>query len=193
MVGNSKEISAPAEKAQTAKVTPEGSTARSTDRPFGQREYDDLKLFKPTLKGPHYKFTILLPVTERLVREKKEKEVFTTEDLDMLIDLFCKDFRGETTYEEVKGPPKIRGYWVGEGGERVINGHVRMEVYTKQHPRAIEYFEELKARLLEHVDRVRHMKQEEIVIERDRLDFVRKRALKSIITESEERLKNLKR
>lgn len=76
----------------------------------------------------------------------------------------------------------------------VVDWHVRMDVYTKRHEGAIEYFTELKARLLRHAKEERHAEQEEIVIEmNETVSFVPKRTLKSIIMESEERLKYLKR
>ncbi|MCW6159644.1 MAG: hypothetical protein LVQ95_00960 [Candidatus Micrarchaeales archaeon] len=170
---------------------------RTSSRPFGQGNYN-LDLFRPTLEGPHYKFTLLLPVTEKVTGEKGEKAVFTSKDLEKLGDLFNADFGG-ATYLETKGAPprkapSVRGDWMDNNKNKVVvNWHARIEVYTRQHPDAIAYFTELKARLLEHAEKVRQMKQDEIVIERVSVDFVPKTTLKALRTEVEERLKYLKR
>ena len=163
-------------------------------RPFGQRDYPDIGVFKPTFAGSHYKFTLLLPVSERFVEENISKKVFVDEDIDNIKALFRTDFGGHTTYFEVQGPPPIRGEWVDpKNGKIVIDWHVRIEAYTRRHERAVEYFDELKARLLRHVRDVRHMEQEEIIIERAKVNFAHTRPLEMIIAESEERLKYLKR
>ena len=187
MVGNSKEVSAPAEGLS---ASPEGT--KTSARPFGQRVYD-LHNFRPTLTGPHYKFTLLLPVSEKEDGQEKPVEVFTDSDLKGLKRLFREDFGGGT-YFEVEGAPPIHGDWIGQNGKVVVDWHVRMDVYTKRHEGAIEYFTELKSRLLRHAKEVRHAEQEEIVIEiNETVSFVPKRSLEAVITESEERLKNLKR
>lgn len=175
-------------------VEKEGS---SSARPFAQGKHN-LELFKPTFEGPHYKFTLLIPVTERFLGDKVEKKVFTTEDLEKLADLFDKDFGG-ATYFEAKGTPKsrtpsVRGDWVdGESGKIVINWHARIEVYTKKHPDAMAYFTELKARLLLHAEETRQMKQEEILIECAEVSFVPKTTLEALRKDAEERAKYLKR
>jgi hypothetical protein len=160
-------------------------------RPFGQREYD-LNNFMPTLSGTHYKFTLLLPINEKFADEKVSRTVFTADDLDGLKNLFRNDFNG-LTYFEIEGPPPVQGDWVDKKGKIVTDWHARIEVYTKRHEGAVEYFEELKARLLLHAKVARNIEQEDIVIERSEADFVRNRPLGSIIAESEERLKNLRR
>lgn len=169
----------------------------TSSRPFGQGKHN-LELFKPTFEGPHYKFTLLVPVTEKFVGERVEKNVFTGADLEKLGDLFDQDFGG-ATYFEAKGTPKkrapsVRGDWVdNQSGKIVINWHARIEVYTRQHPDAMNYFIELKARLLLHAEDVRQMKQDEILIERVDVSFVPKTTLEALRKDAEERVKYFKR
>ncbi len=160
-------------------------------RPFAQREYSAM-LLRPTFEGDHYKFTILLPVSEKPEGQTVSKDVFTDTDLKELKRLFREDLGG-ATYFELKGPPPIQGDWVDKRGEVVVDWHVRIELYTKKSERAMVYFKELKARLLLHVKEVRQMEQEDIVIERTKVSFVPQIPLDALITKRKERLKDLKR
>ncbi len=160
-------------------------------RPFGQREYR-LEFSRPTLAGDHYKFTILLPVTEKVEGQRGSKEIFTDSDIRDLKRLFRQDLGG-ATYFELKGPPPIQGDWVDKRGDVVIDWHVRMEIYTKKHKVAITYFEELKARLLKLAKEIRQAEQEEIVIERTSVSFVPHTPLEALLTKQREKLKDLKR
>ncbi len=160
-------------------------------RPFDQREYG-AALLKPTFEGDHYKFTLLLPVTEKSEERKVSRNVFTEADLKELKRLFRDDLGG-ATYFELNGPPPIQGDWIDKKGKVVVDWHIRIELYTKKHERALGYFEELKARLLQHAREVRQMEQEDIVIERATVNFVPQIPLKALITKPIEKLKDLKR
>jgi hypothetical protein len=157
-------------------------------RPFGQSKKYDFNLLKPTLDGPHYKFSILLPVVEFYPEQKNEfKFVFTKNDLEDLQDLLRTDFGGVTYSTDVKHP-LIQGDWIDKNGDVVANKHMRFEVYTQKNVEAVEYFVELKARLLKHVKDVRHMEQEDIVIERLEVDFTPSRALGMIRRNQKEKV-----
>jgi hypothetical protein len=90
-----------------------------------------LNLIRPTFDGPHYKFTLLIPVTEKFEEEKTVRPVFTQDDIDELEIKFDAELIGATIS---KGP--IRGSWRNDYGKVVFNQHVRFEVYTKQHEKA---------------------------------------------------------
>ena len=99
---------------------------RPSSRPFEQSRYD-LNNISPTFNGPHYKFIIVLPVTEKFEGEKDFRPVFTIRDLSKLEDLFDDDFGGVTMN---KGP--VKGSWRDDSeGKICINEHVRLEIYTK--------------------------------------------------------------
>lgn len=109
-------------------------------RPFNQPYYG-ASGFKPDFKGFHFKFSVLVPIIE--IRDGKRKRIFTSEDLTKLNDLFDQDFKGWTSTK------RIAGEWVGPKKEVVPNEHIKYEIYTKRHERAIEYFRELKENLEE--------------------------------------------
>ncbi len=163
---------------------------RGAERPFGQSVCrTDLS---PTFKGAHYKFTLFLPVTEKVVGEQIYEPVFTKGDLEKLCDLFNADFGGATLFM-APGPPPLKGTWK-DGDKVVINGHAKLDVYSRLSKEAEDYFTELKARIMRHVDEVRHMRQDEIVIEINIIpDFVPRKSLEEQKAELEERLNNLKR
>lgn len=161
---------------------------KNLERPFGQREYDT-SLLKPTLEGLHYKFTMLLPVTEFPAGKKKEsKPVFTHEDLSEIRNLLRKDFGG-VTYSLAGEHPLLQGDWIGKRGDVVVNEHMLFEVYAQKNSKTVEYFTELKARLLKHVKETRKMEQEEIVIELAVVDFIPNKALSGLRREPAEKLK----
>lgn len=150
MVGNSKGASAPAEKAST------------TERAFGQRDYATLfgDVLRSTMVKEHYKYVILLPVKEyHDGEEDKAKIVFTKEDVKTLRELLRGDFGGVTfAYSN--------GDWIDNNGRNVIDYHAQYDVSCQKNYRVLEYFAELKARLLLYADEVRNMPQEDIYVQR---------------------------
>ncbi len=163
-------------------------------RAFGQTKYD-ISLLRPTLEGEHYKFTILLPVSEFFIGKKDvSKTVFTDDDVGALRDLIRKDFDG-ITYSFGAKSPSTQGDWIDRKGKIVVNEHVLFEVYTQKTEKAVAYFTELKARLLIHAKEVRKMEQEDIVIEQREVTFIPSRTLEALGKgpEPKERLKYLKR
>ena len=162
---------------------------KTLERPFGQSVYDT-GLLKPTLEGLHYKFTMLLPVTEFPAgKERESKIVFTYEDLGEIRNLLRKDFGGVTYSLEGKHP-LLQGDWIGKKGDVVVNEHMLLEVYAQKNNTAVEYFTELKARLLKHVKDVRNVEQEEIVIEQAIVDFIPKKDLPTLRKEPIEKPKD---
>jgi hypothetical protein len=162
-------------------------------RPFNQSKYDT-RLLRPTLEGEHYKFTILLPVTEFPAGKKDEsKPVFTDLDLVALRKLFTRDFGGVTYTEDIKHP-LLRGEWIDKTGRTVVNEHVQFEIYSQRNQTAIRYFTELKIRLMQHVKEVRHMEQEEIIIEKAGVGFIPLSTLEALRKEQKqtERIKYLR-
>jgi hypothetical protein len=118
-------------------------TAQS-DRPFGQRDFGPG--LRPTFRDDHYKFTILVPVTEQ-VENEKPKTVFTETDIQELRKLFQRDFGGYTESSQLR-QPVWRGEWTDtESQVTTANEHVRFEIYSLKNPRALEYFHELADRL----------------------------------------------
>jgi len=158
----------------------------SSSRSVGRCEHN-LELLRPTFMGPHYKFTLLLPVTEKFEGEKTFRPVFTQKDVDDLERKFDKELNGVTIS---KGP--IMGSWRNDYGKVVLNQHVRLEVYTKLDAKAIEHFGELKVELLLRARTEKKMPQEDIVIEWTTVDFVPKHD-RIGIRDAKEKLKNLKR
>ena len=184
MVGNSKEISTPAEKAPA-----------TTGRAFGQRDYVTLfgNVLKPDTKE-RYHYTILLPIREYYEGgEDEAKSVFTKEDVKALRRLLRGDFGGATgTYSN--------GDWIDKEGRNVINDHAQIEVSCQKNSYVEKYFAELKARLLLYVDKVRDMPQEEIYVQRlevnlgdDVFETPPLEELRGELTKLKEKLNNLKR
>lgn len=126
---------------------------------FGQRPPDPPDLLKPSLEGHHYKFTLLIPITEQVpAKDEAPKPVFTEEDLEELKGLFQRDFGG------FREPSIITGQWRDdEKDEIVVNQNARYEVYSSQIPRALGYFSELKARLIDYSKK--RVFQKDILIE----------------------------
>jgi hypothetical protein len=138
------------------------------------------KDFKPTLEGYHFRFDILLPITEQTKRFGKvtEKSIFNDLDLNKIEKHFNRHFGGHTSSvhkryskEDLQKIPKellpflveipigvphvltsssIKGSWVNENGDLIVNKHARYEVYTLRHNNAMEYFKKLRKILEEH-------------------------------------------
>jgi hypothetical protein len=148
-----------------------------SDRPFGQRKYPEAHL-KPTFSGYHYKFTLLLPISERTIGEDISiKTVFTQEDLNELRRLFRDDFGGSTVSRNTTGGEGTESLWKGEWRDTetqktVVNEHARYEIYSRREPDAIQYFTELKARLLIWSKKERNAEQKDIVVEVIEVSFI---------------------
>lgn len=81
-------------------------------RPLVEGEYDTRAL-RPTFSGPHSKFTILLPISERVRGDKrKERRVFSDEDMDELETLFIDTFGGFTRSSTEH--PLLEGNWIDD-------------------------------------------------------------------------------
>lgn len=110
---------------------------------FGQSYYNRNKLQISNLRGPVYKFSILIPV-----KEGDKWEIFLYKEIDKLTKLLDGDFGGSTNtphLEATQHPLLIGRYRMG--GETIANIHVRFEVYAQQNNVVIEYFQELKENL----------------------------------------------
>ncbi len=114
-------------------------TVRS--RAFGQPEYGRRSIrLAPDLKGPVYKFTLLLPVL------KSGRAIFSAADEAALRRLLSEDFGGYTCTEGVTHP-LVQGGWRSRRGAVVVDYHTRFEVYARQTPDSIEYFRALAINL----------------------------------------------
>jgi hypothetical protein len=130
---------------------------KSEGRPFNQPHYGATS-FKPDFKGHHYKFTILVPIIEKVGYE--QKQIFTDQDIIKMNNLFDNDFGGFTSIR------KLEGEWMGPKKRIVPNEHMRYEIYTKRNERAMDYFRELKENLEEYKN------EEIIVIEQTEVNFM---------------------
>ena len=158
-----------------AEKVAEQSTSKAKEdtskRPFGQKEYPT-ELLRPTFRGVHYKFIILLPTKERRAEDEKPKPVFIDEDLGELRKLFRSDFGGYTELQSATGP-LVSGEWVESGTEKIVfNEHMRYEIYSLPSKIAVDYITELKMHLKQYAKDIRKAEQSEIVIERSDVDFV---------------------
>lgn len=116
-------------------------------RPFGQSKYNTNELQIEKLSGYAYKFSLLLPITE------KGKFIFSSQEEEEMRTLFEEDFGGYTCTQGVTHPLVMGGY-IDENGIRVLNEHTRFEAYTKQTDLAIRYFEELERNLIKYSENV---------------------------------------
>ena len=172
------------------------AVGKTIERPFGQRDYNVMfgDVLKPTMIGEHYKFILLLPRKEYYKGEEYEKkDVFADADIMSLRGLLQKDFGGVTvTYPS--------GDWVDKEGRTVINDHAQFEISCQKNDKVLEYFAELKARLLLYADEEIHMPQEEILVQRSEINLGEDvwdnpplEELKNRLTKLKERINNLKR
>lgn len=112
-------------------------------RPFGQSKYNANVLQIEDLIGYAYKFSLLLPVTE------KGRSIFSSEEEDKLRTLFEKDFGGYTCTKGVTHPLVTGGY-IDKTGTPVTNEHTRFEVYAKPTESTTTYFKELEKNLIKY-------------------------------------------
>jgi hypothetical protein len=129
---------------------------------FGQPIYGT-RVFKPTFEGYHYKFSVLLPTA--VIRGGKQDQVFTKQDFKKLSIRFDNDFGGFTQH-------KVVGEWINPQKEIIVNEHMRYEIYSRRHDKAVEYFKDLR-------DQLELYKGEKIiVIEQSEVTFVSRPAPK---------------
>ena len=133
------------------------TTEKNSERPFDQSKYGT-RAFKPTLEGYHYKFSLLLPIS--VIRNGREEQVFRDDDFKELNKLFDEDFGGFTNFKVLEGE------WIDPQKETIVNRHVRYEIYSRRHDKAIEYFKELKENLQIFKD------EKAIIIEQAEVTFV---------------------
>jgi len=139
---------------------------KNNNRPFGQRAYNP-DLLRPTFSDYHYKFILIIPISESVIGRIESKPVFKEEDLRDLEKLFRSDFGGYSI------PKQIDGQWDNPNKEIVSNEHVRYDVYSQRNKLAIDYFTELQQRL--HIRAVeRDAKQDIIVVEQIEITFINK-------------------
>ncbi len=140
-------------------------------RPFGQSDTYDKNLLRPTFKGFHYKFTLLLPLTERAPGSRILMPVFGRTEQDMLETLFTDDFHGYS-HSNLKGP-FVEGKWKEDDiSKPAFNKHARYEVYSLRGNEPLNYFTELKARLHQYAEVELKIGQKEIVIEQHEVNFI---------------------
>lgn len=135
-------------------------------RPFGQRVYNT-ELLKPTFSDYHHKFTLIIPINERIIGVNESKQVFKEEDLREIEKLFKDDFGGFSV------PKGIDGQWVNLNDKIVFNEHVRYDIYAQRNKLAVDYFTELQQRLHVRAEE-RGSKQDIIVIEQTEATFINK-------------------
>ena len=112
-------------------------------RPFGQSKYSIKDLKIEELIGYAYKFSLLLPLTE------KGKRIFSPVEQENLRTLFRKDFGGCTWTQGITHP-LLAGEYIDENGVCILNEHARFEVYAKQNDLVIRYFQELERNLIKY-------------------------------------------
>lgn len=115
---------------------------KNKERPFEMPEYNPelLAALRPTFNTYHYKFTLLLPLSAKIIEPNPEplKRVFQKDDFRKLQRLFDDDFWGFTSYKSIKA--SIVGHYLNPMQKLVINEHALYEIYTQRHPKAIAYF-----------------------------------------------------
>jgi hypothetical protein len=94
---------------------------------------------RPALAGYAYRFTLYLPLLA------EGKPVFTSEQCDLLGDLFHSRFEGFSA-TSVEGSPTWYGSWLPPGAAKpVIDRHMLFVVYTPQVEEAKIFFRHLKS------------------------------------------------
>jgi hypothetical protein len=94
---------------------------------------------RPALTGYAYRFTLYLPLLA------EGKPVFTSEQCDVLGDLFHARFAGFSA-TSMEGSPPWYGSWLPSGAVRpVIDRHVLFVLYTPQVEEAKTFFRYLKS------------------------------------------------
>lgn len=136
-----------------------------------QSDKYDKKLLEPTFKDFHYKFILLLPVSEyTLGSTEPAKEIFKNEDLKGVEQLFRSDFGGFTHQRSVVDP-STEGQWIkGTTNETIVNEHAMYQIYSARTREALNYFDELKERLHVRAEEL-GAKQDIIVIEQSEVTF----------------------
>jgi hypothetical protein len=94
---------------------------------------------RPALSGYAYRFTLYLPLLS------EGKPVFTSEQRDLLTELFHARFEGYSG-STVEGSPPWYGSWLPPGAQQpVIDRHMLFVIYTPQLEAAKLFFRYLKS------------------------------------------------
>lgn len=143
---------------------------KASQRPLVEGDYN-AEALRPTFSGYHNKFTVLLPISERVIGEGgKGRKVFSNDDIDELEKLFVDTFGGFT--RSSRKHPLLEGNWTNDLTKKTItNKHALYEIYTQQSTEAIAYFRDLK-RGLHRRAKARGMGQDIIVIEQTEVTFI---------------------
>lgn len=115
------------------------------ERPFGQRRYirRRIKLDLP-LRGPAYKFLLLLPVVD-----SNGRTIFSPREEALLSVLLSGDFGDYTVFGRAANPLLSGGY-VNTRHRLIVDRNMLFEVYARQTEEAVRYFEELGKHLTEY-------------------------------------------
>ena len=143
---------------------------KDSQKPLVEGEYEP-KSLAPTFIGPHNKFTLLLPIRERIIgEERNERRVFSSSDIDELEQAFIDKFGGFTSSS--KKHPLLEGNWLDALRKKTVaNKHVLYEIYAQQNRETVDYFRDLK-RGLHRRAAERGRSQDIIVIEQLGVTFV---------------------
>jgi hypothetical protein len=106
-----------------------------------RRTVSQTPMWLPALKGFAHRFTIFFP----LLSGETHREVFSDRDAVSVGDLL-NDIFGGCSIETVTGKPPLTGLWKKKR-KRIVDGHLRILVYTAPTSDADDFFLQLKSLL----------------------------------------------